>query len=99
RHRTESYEYERKHFYSTTPTIEEAIEWQEYLRGDQRKYFVPCPHCGTLQHLEWGGAQTRHGVKWAKDAQRADKTWDFAAVKETVRYHCISEDCDGPGWT
>ena len=24
-----------------------------YEAGDQRKYFVPCPHCGDLHSLEW----------------------------------------------
>ena len=37
---------ERKIFLSSTPTIADATIWQEYLNGDQRRYFVPCPHCG-----------------------------------------------------
>jgi phage terminase large subunit GpA-like protein len=43
----------------STPTIAEVsrIE-QAYLESDQRKYYVPCPHCGTFQVLRW--AQ----VKW-----------------------------------
>jgi phage terminase large subunit GpA-like protein len=43
----------------STPTIAEVsrIE-QAYLESDQRKYFVPCPHCETFQILRW--AQ----VKW-----------------------------------
>ncbi|MGY8832852.1 MAG: terminase gpA endonuclease subunit, partial [Pseudomonadales bacterium] len=24
-------------------------------QGDQRHYYVPCPHCGTMQVLEWEG--------------------------------------------
>ena len=43
----------------STPTIAEVsrIE-QAYLESDQRKYYVPCPHCGAFQVLRW--AQ----VKW-----------------------------------
>ncbi len=43
----------------STPTIAEIsrIE-QAYLESDQRKYYVPCPHCGGFQVLRW--AQ----VKW-----------------------------------
>ena len=43
----------------STPTIAEVsrIE-QAYQESDQRKYFVPCPHCDTFQVLRW--AQ----VKW-----------------------------------
>src|SRR5690606_12553764 len=35
-----------KRFKASTPTNEEGIIYQEWLRSDQRKYFVPCPHCG-----------------------------------------------------
>lgn len=28
---------------------------QAYAASDQRKYFVPCPHCGHFQVLEWEG--------------------------------------------
>jgi len=39
----------------STPTIEglSAIA-NLYEDSDQRHYHVPCPHCGTLQVLQWG---------------------------------------------
>ena len=40
---------------------------REYLASDQRKYHVPCPHCGEAQILLWG-AKTDWGIKWLKDA-------------------------------
>lgn len=46
----------RKIFVISTPTIEGAsVVEKEYLKTDQRKYFVPCPldGCGALQSLEW----------------------------------------------
>lgn len=27
-------------------------------------YEIPCPHCGDRQHLEFGGKDTKHGLKW-----------------------------------
>jgi len=41
-----------------TPTIAEVsrIE-QAYLESDQRKYYVPCPHCATFQILRWAQAK------------------------------------------
>lgn len=27
--------------------------WQEYQSSDQRRFMVPCPHCGHRQHLRW----------------------------------------------
>lgn len=52
--RTITYEDTRKIFYVSTPTVDgvSAIQ-KEYNNSDQRKYFVPCPHCGLMQHLEF----------------------------------------------
>ena len=33
----------------------------EYLASDQRRYFVPCPHCDHMQWLEWKNLQWRDG--------------------------------------
>jgi phage terminase large subunit GpA-like protein len=34
----------------STPTIAEVSRIEAaYLESDQRKYYVPCPHCGTFQ--------------------------------------------------
>lgn len=45
---------DRKVFKISTPTIkgDSRIE-DEYEASDQRKYFVPCPHCGHMHVLEW----------------------------------------------
>jgi len=32
---------------------------REYLRGDQRKYVVPCPHCGNEDWLRWANIDYR----------------------------------------
>ncbi|HEV2594132.1 MAG TPA: phage terminase large subunit family protein [Sphingomicrobium sp.] len=58
----------RKIVLGSTPTVKgySRIEksWNE---SDQRRYYVPCPHCGEFQVLEWGGLDTPHGMKWEKD--------------------------------
>lgn len=58
----------RKGVAGSTPTTKgiSRIErlWQA---GDQRRYYVPCPHCGAEQVLEWGGKGSSHGIKWPKD--------------------------------
>lgn len=45
----------------STPTIRgfSKIE-DEYLESDQRRYFVPCPHCGHMQTLVWAN------LRWPK---------------------------------
>lgn len=48
--------------YISSPQIKgrSRIE-QKFEQGDQRRYHVPCPHCGHMQHLQWSG------LHWAKD--------------------------------
>jgi phage terminase large subunit GpA-like protein len=39
-----------------TPTLEGVSRVDaEYKKSDQRRYHVPCPHCGHEQPLEWSG--------------------------------------------
>jgi hypothetical protein len=54
-----------KTYLVSTPTMAGAsrIDMQ-YQRSDRRRYHVPCPHCQTLQHLEFGGKDRAHGLKW-----------------------------------
>ena len=37
----------------SSPNREETDIHAAYLRSDQRRYWVPCPHCGGLQVLKW----------------------------------------------
>ncbi len=44
----------RKIYLCSTPTIESLSRInREYQASNQERYFVPCPHCDTLQALEW----------------------------------------------
>jgi len=44
----------RKKILSSTPGIKYKSRIEKaYQSSDQRKYFVPCPHCGEMQTLEW----------------------------------------------
>lgn len=49
-----AFEQKKKIFYISTPTVKghSNIE-KEYLKGDQRKYHIPCPHCETPIVWEW----------------------------------------------
>ena len=44
----------RKIFLVSTPTVKglSRIE-REFLASDQRRYFVPCPHCGHMDWMRW----------------------------------------------
>lgn len=56
--RTEYY-WNRKIVMGSTPTIDGVSRVQRaFDETDQRRYFVPCPHCGSLQYLKWAN------LKW-----------------------------------
>src|SRR5690606_34662323 len=55
---------------SSTPTIEGASRIDTaFQEGDQRRYYVPCPHCGHEQFLRW------ENVVWT--GQRSTGIEDF----------------------
>lgn len=49
--------------FSSPTTIEASNIWPSYELGDCRKYYVPCPHCGEMQELEFGNETTEWGLK------------------------------------
>lgn len=52
----------RKIFIASTPTIEGRSRiGAKFAEGDQRRYEVPCPHCGTFQVLEWSRFKWEEG--------------------------------------
>lgn len=48
-----------------------------YLKSDQRRYFVPCPHCGFSQELKW------ENFRWDKDE-------DGTHRPETASFVCVA---------
>jgi len=77
----------RKHILTSTPTVETGQIWREFLLGDQRYYFVPCPHCGFEQTLKM------KQLRWPEEAKRTDGHWDLTEVKIHTWYEC--ESCSG----
>jgi phage terminase large subunit GpA-like protein len=69
--------------YISTPTVKGGLIDRQYEKSDQRRYFVPCPHCGERQPLEWGGKDSPHGVKWT-----VLPSADNAGSVFNVRYVC-----------
>lgn len=61
--RTTTFGRAAKLFLVSTPTVhgDSRIE-REYEASDQRRFFVPCPHCGTMQWLKWDRLQWTKGA-------------------------------------
>ena len=52
----------RKVILTSTPTVKDMSRIEtEYLASDQRRFFVPCPHCDHMQDLQWKNIQWRDG--------------------------------------
>ena len=80
--RTNTYKQRRKIFVVSTPTVKglSRIE-REFLMGDQRRYFVPCPHCEHMQVLRWKDQDGTFRLVWDKDAEGKP-------IPESVNYLC-----------
>lgn len=66
----------RKTFIGSTPVRKAtSVIYREYLASDQRRYFVPCPHCEETQVLQW------KNVVW-------DKTPEGEHMPETAHFVC-----------
>ncbi len=77
----------RKIGLGSTPTVKNVSRIEKaYKESDQRHYWVPCPHCGEFQILEWGGPDTPYGMKWDKDK-------DGNGLPDTAYYVCRHNGC------
>jgi len=67
--RTDAYGRRRKIYTNSTPTVKDRSKIQaEFDTSSQGHYSVPCPCCGFLQFLEWGGTDVDFGIKFERDA-------------------------------
>ena len=69
--------YNHKQVRGSTPLLEETSRISKlWLQSDQRRYFVPCPRCGSMHFLEWGGRDENYGIKWELDeSDRLARVW------------------------
>jgi len=65
----------------STPTTREGYIFREYDKSDQRRFYVPCPHCG--KHQVFGFGQ----IKWRKEESSPERIKN----NRLAWYECI--DC------
>jgi phage terminase large subunit GpA-like protein len=64
--RTEYY-WDRKIIIGSTPLVAGASRIAELFEaGDQRRYYVPCPHCGHMDFLAFRESDRGHWMAWPK---------------------------------
>jgi phage terminase large subunit GpA-like protein len=91
RRRVDAYSETYKILYTSTPLFEHNSKIRSlFLEGDQRRYFVPCKHCGHMQYLKWDQ------LKFERNEDNTlvcELDNDGQIVSSSVFYQC--EKCDG----
>lgn len=82
-----------KSYYVSTPTLagQSRIDML-YQRSDRRRYHVPCPHCGELQHLKWGNFKYRAALP--VDGETDEQVQQITAAWYVCE-HCGAEIDEG----
>lgn len=82
-------------FKSSTPTTNDGPIWQEFMKSDQRRFYVPCPHCSKHTVIIWQKKFTvfklrgdESEVSWDPAAKRGNGEWDFEKVERTAHVKC-----------
>lgn len=82
RERTKTFPYNKKIFQTSTPTYKIGPIWKEWeAADDQRRYYVPCPHCAHSQTFRF------KQIKWPKEIKEPE------AAQKVAYYEC--ENCGG----
>jgi phage terminase large subunit GpA-like protein len=87
-----SYADEMKLFYISTPRLKQSSNIEPvFMKGDQRRFHVPCPCCGDMIPLHWsvpiqGEENKMGGITWELDTAQE-------LIKGSVGYICQS--CGG----
>jgi phage terminase large subunit GpA-like protein len=85
RERTRTFPNNKKIFQTSTPTLRNGPIWKEWENADdQRRYYVPCPHCGKYQTLKF------KQIKWPENASPQEA--QSAAYYECEYCHEIITD-------
>lgn len=89
-----------KRFKASTPTLANGLIWQELLKSDIRRYFMPCPHCRKDVIFAWSKEYTvlkKTGceayVRWDTAARNADGSWNYDQVEASA--HAVCPHCEG----
>lgn len=91
------YYWNRKIVTGSTPTVKDVSRIERmFLETDQRRYFVPCPHCGGLQFLKWGANQP-YGVKWPS-GRPLEAVYVCEHCGESIRHAQKYDMVEAGGW-
>lgn len=93
---------DRKLAWISTPRLAGGRIHRLYNEMEGRgQYHVPCPHCGEMQVLRWGGSDTPFGIKWEQKKVSPDYDPEpgevvrngIAHLPDTAYYLCEASGC------
>lgn len=57
--------FNKKRVVTSTPTVKDASRIEAaFLESDQRRYFMPCVHCGEWDYFRWTDPEHGYLVRW-----------------------------------
>lgn len=59
----------------STPVLEQGMINREFLAGDRRRYYVPCPHCHGYQVLRWQNMKKPEDVHTEQQMVECKRAW------------------------
>jgi len=77
---------------ASSPTLANRMIWVEYLKTDQRKYWLPCPRCEKEILFKLKVLNEKHGecgLRWwheHPDEAKTDGFWDMQKVRANAFY-------------
>lgn len=98
-HRHAAYADVMKIYFISTPELKATSNIEPvYLKGDQRKYMVPCPCCGAFIPLLWsvditGKDGEKGGITWKLDERGRLIDGELVGKESSVGYIC--QECGG----
>lgn len=78
---------------SSTPIEERGGIWEEYMSGDRRRYYVPCPKCKAKIVFRLWDDKGDLNLRWDDKAKKPDGEIDLGLVQRSTVYVC--ESCGG----
>ena len=80
--RFKTFKNEMKQYYISTPTTKPSNIDEIYLKGDQRRWYVPCPKCGRYIELQWSDdGKKEYGIIWEVDENKK-------LIENSILYKC-----------
>ncbi|MDD5330190.1 MAG: phage terminase large subunit family protein [Sulfuricella sp.] len=99
--RTDTFKRNRKIFKLSTPgNKDESRILVDYAETDKRRYFVPCPHCGNMDYIQWSNIHWPPGhpekaaltcTACGAEIEEHHKTWFMDPARAEWRPTAISK--------